>query len=280
MTLLTQIQLKLLFPIKSILNVTHDATERYIFKLHESLLPKNKTEEDVDTLAENLESFLEAPNRLTETLTDGHKKYKDTVHLYFILKQISAMYEAESKRLPIQVFNEMRNALDHFIRSLILPDDPEREIDNILQMNRHIQRAFLDTSKILCAFYDESSKEKHNRFSDETIGYVEHGDYQKEFTRLQVLAHEKYIDAKLLDYKLGNDGDLPVRDAYINSVIAHKELSQYQTDNYHKIKWASAKLTITKGLKWTATIIASIIAGIIMKGLDKVPDSLLKILNF
>ena len=279
MVFLAKIQLKLLLPVKNGLSVIHDLSERYIYGLHKSISAKNQTEEDIEKLAESLGNFLEGPGRLTESLTGECSKYKETVRIYFILKQISAMYEAESKRLPIQVFNEMRNALDHFIRSLIHPEDVNRESENIQQMNRHIQRAFLDTSKILCAFYDESSKEKHSRFSNEAIGYVQEGDYQKEFTRLQVMAHEMYTDAKLLDYSLGSDGEESVRDAYINAVIAHKDLSKYQTDNYHKIKWAAAKITAIKGLKWTAAIISGVVAGIILKGIDVVPGFMLQLLN-
>ncbi len=262
---LAVIRLKLLLLIKDGTIFLDDALARYIHKLQSSMEGKSKTQEELDEIAKGVNEFLEHPSELSETISEHNNKYKEIVRSYFILKQISAMYEAESKILPIQVFNEMRNALDHFIRSLIHPEDVEREAENIEQMRRHIQRAFLDISKLLCAFYDSSTKDRHLKFSDEAIGIVQEGEYQKEYTRLQVIAHEKFTEAKIQDYKLGTDGTQLVRNAYIDAVIAHKKILQYQADNYHFLKWAAAKATFLKGLKWSSAIAAGLVAGVILQ---------------
>lgn len=272
--------IKFLLIVKGVLGATHDSCSRYIFTLNQHIASnKNITQQELDELAGNLESFLSAPKGLADSLLPENGKYKEIVFIYFVMKQTSAIYEAESKQLPIQVFNEMRNALDHFVRSLIYPNEEDRESKNIEQMNRHIQRAFLDTSKLLCAFYDEKAKYRHSKFSDEAVGVLNQGDYQKEFTSLQNKAHETFTNAKLLDYKLGTENSLDVREEYISAVIAHKKLLDYQTVNYPKLKWMQTRISLLKGMKWSSAIFASLIAGVFLEVVTKKGEIILSFLK-
>lgn len=273
--MLVRILLKVFVPLKS---ATLAAETFLLARLIKNNL--SKTKEELKAITESSDAFRKKPNEIAETLLDSNSKYKETVTIYFMLKQVSALYEAEDKRIAIQVMNEFRNALDHFARSMIHPEEESREQDHIEKMNQHLQRAFLDTSKLLCALYDDKTKGRHRKFSDTAIGLVDTGDYQKEFTRLQVAAHSAFTEAKLLDYKLGSNVEKSVQDAYVEAVLSHQKLDVYQLKNYHKLKWAAARLTLMQGVKWIAAIWCGVIAGVLLEHYKEASKYLQAILNF
>ena len=47
---------------------------------------------------------------------------KSSVYYYTIARYLVALFEAHSYSLPIQVWNEYRNSLDHLIRSFLTND--------------------------------------------------------------------------------------------------------------------------------------------------------------
>ena len=100
-------------------------------------------QESVERYAKDSEAFFHEPQELANRVTT--EKYKKIAETYFLLKHATSLYEAHSKVLPIQVFNEMRNALDHFVRSLI--QDGDEEGAHINKMEGHLQRALFDISK-------------------------------------------------------------------------------------------------------------------------------------
>jgi hypothetical protein len=214
--------------------------DEHILKLNERLNKKTLTQQEIDEITKSVADFIKGPNERADVVSAGDQQYKESVRIYFLLKEASALFEAESKTLPTQVFNEMRNALDHFMRSLVVANPKSKE-GNIKQVENHIQRGFLDISKLICAYYDEATKGRHDRISEQVLGNITNGDYIKEFTRLQTTAHSKFTEAKVIDYKLGTDGQGNVREAYIDAVIAHRNLYKYQADNYGNLKFARAR---------------------------------------
>jgi hypothetical protein len=227
------------------------------------------TEQDLQAITESKEAFLANPREITKNLAPAVEKYRPLLEVYFLMKQATALYEAESKRLPIQVFNDMRNALDHIVRSM-LPKGSEQESRQLDKAEGHIQRAFLDTAKLLCAFFDESCNRRHRSFSAEQMAVASNGEYIREFTRLQYLSHAAFADAKLKDYELGGDDEVRVREKYVEAVLAHKRVYDYQKSNYHNLRWAKAKVTLLKGLSWLSAILASLVAGWLLKAYSHV----------
>lgn len=95
------------------------------------------------------------------TSAGAEKSYCHAAYLYFIARFMVAVYEARMGRLPIQVWNEYRNALDHFMRFVTNPVD-----ENTAQLSRmegHIQRAVLDICKFFCHAMEERMVELTKR---------------------------------------------------------------------------------------------------------------------
>ncbi|MBE0491312.1 MAG: hypothetical protein IBX44_03560 [Sulfurospirillum sp.] len=96
-------------------------------------------------MPENIEIFKTKDELLQKAGEQSNKveeKYKQSIFLYFIARYFVSVHEAKFGTIPIQVWNEYRNALDHFFRNLT-NNDPA----HIGKMEGHIQRAVLDILK-------------------------------------------------------------------------------------------------------------------------------------
>ena len=93
--------------------------ERWRWRLLVAARGPTKTEIELLRKLESYDDFVNEPKALANTLTSANHKYHVISEIYFVLKTAVALYEAENRELPLQVHNEWRNALDHFIRSLI-----------------------------------------------------------------------------------------------------------------------------------------------------------------
>lgn len=50
-------------------------------------------------------------------------KLKSSIYYYTISRALVAIFEANSYKLPVQVWNEYRNSLDHLMRSAMADDE-------------------------------------------------------------------------------------------------------------------------------------------------------------
>lgn len=204
-----------------------------------------ETLHEIDDYTKSIEEFLGRPNEVADSVE--REEYRGFVRQYFILKRAVALFEAYDRTLPLQLFNEMRNAFDHLVRSLIAPTSPtesraEHQARNLSQVKRHLLRATLDAMKLICAFLDEDIVSLHARFSDKTIGLVNNGDYVKEVTRRHIAAKSLFIKAREEEFQLGsNDGDQNVFMCYLRAAVAFRNAHQYQSDNYGNLVWARFK---------------------------------------
>jgi hypothetical protein len=241
-------------------------------KLRDNLVEPSLPYKEIQELTKDLESFTGHADSVALLIQDD--KYREAARMYFLMKTSLALYEAEFKLIPIQVYNEMRNAIDHFFRSLTFASsDPDEEIANVTQLSRHLKRAFLDVAKLTCAFYFEKVEAVHNAYPKSVIGAVESGKYLVEFSNRANLAKEAFTHAKISDYKIGGADDNNVVEAYVRAVIAHKEMAHYQRTNLQNIEYTSTKLAIISKLTQLGTVILGVISGLIVYAIQVYLDT-------
>lgn len=215
--------------------------------------------------------FCAPPKDASESLLDSDAEFKDAVYLYFLTKQSISLYEAQINYLPLQVYNEMRNALDHYMRAITRPSDlvdaeqPQRRQDHIKKMIGHLQRALLDVIKLTCAAMVEKIDGTHKRLGEMALSLTMDGEYIKQITQLKMNAELRLVNAKLIEHQLGNGTGANVRSAYLEALSLHVQAYKYYQDCLGRLHWGRAKYLTFKGTTLAVTIIGSAIAGYIVR---------------
>ena len=215
---------------------------------------ENAFRDELERITQGVDDYFDLPLQLSENVEDPN--LKAVSQNYFLLKQTLAVYEAYNRAIPIQILNEMRNAVDHHVRGLV-QEDPQETEKHFKKMDGHIQRALLDLIKVACAYYDVNIRKRHKFFSRKAIGLVDNGEYIKDFSRLQNEAYLYFVDAKREDFRLGDDQSEndEVKRKYVTALIAHKNLDDFQVGNLYKVRWGAAKHYILKGWGYASAII-------------------------
>ena len=218
---------------------------------------------EIDEYSRSADEFIKDPTKLADTVRQP--EYKAVVKYYFLMKRAVAQAEAYDKTVSLQLANEMRNALDHMMRSLISYEDEAGAANNsernLSRMKGHLQRGILDAMKITCAHLDEDIDRRHARFSDKAIGLVNNGEYVKNINAMHVDAKGSFVKAREDDFQLGTEiGDRDVISNYLKAVVAYKAAHDYQSRNYRHLIWAQSKLVMYVALGalglFTATVVA------------------------
>jgi hypothetical protein len=237
---------------------------RLSVKVHDPQL----TIEILEQISNDPEEFKRFARQLSESLDENDQELKEATYLYFLTKQAASIYEAKIQYLPLQVYNEMRNALDHYFRALIT-EDTNRRSSHIGKMEGHLQRAFLDITKLTCAATIEEIDLTHKRIGEKGINFVNNGEYIKFITNLKINAEDKLICAKRSEYTLGDGGEHSVRDNYIEALSAHILVHNYYKNNLGNLEWGRVKWFFLKPvnifLTLFVTIVASAISGYLVR---------------
>lgn len=150
------------------------------------------------------------------------KEFAQTVYLYYIARYLVVVYEVSYGQIPIQVWNEHRNAFDHYIRHIAkLSTDAT---DHCRKIEGHIQRAVLDISKIYCHDTEDMLNSSVAVLHKPSLALVDNGTFLDTVQSAFDLAKDAFIKAKTLDIALGDD-------ARHNSAI----ISKYLDAVYHYI---------------------------------------------
>ncbi|SFV69837.1 hypothetical protein MNB_SUP05-5-1139 [hydrothermal vent metagenome] len=150
------------------------------------------------------------------------KQYKETIRLYYIARYFVSIFEAFGHKVPIQVWNEYRNAFDHFARHMTMS---ERDSNHIKKIESHIQRAVLDICKFLCLEYADFFKEEIAEHTD-YLGLVDNGKFLTSIENIFNNAQKIFTEAKQVDSSLGsnNEKDKQVVEYYCNAVFEYKKI--------------------------------------------------------
>ena len=227
-------------------------------KIHSVPGTHNLTIQAIENLSIDADKFRE--NALKVSALANDQELKEAVYLYFLTKQAASIYEAKIQYLPLQVYNEMRNALDHYFRAVISTDASSRA-SHIRKVEGHLQRAFLDITKLTCAESMEIINRTHARIGEPGLSLANNGEYIKNFTDLKVNAEETLITAKLNEYSLGDGGEASVRDTYIEALSAHNLAYSFHKKNLGNLWWGKAKVFSFRPISFVLGLLTSLIGG-------------------
>ncbi len=188
----------------------------------------------------------ELESAATEVSKRAPENYRHSVFLYFIARYLVAVFEAKFAELPMQVWNEYRNALDHFFRYITSYDRGDR---HLAKFEGHIQRAVLDISKIICHMSAERFNSGLEKENTEALRLVNDGDfYSKLLDRIRK-AEGSFIQAKVTDGELGEDRGVnkQVLGLYLDACFNYFQLEDFLSDNRVKIDKATCNLINIRG---------------------------------
>lgn len=131
------------------------------------------------------------------------EEFQHTVYLYFLARYLVVVFETSFSKLPIQVWNEYRNAFDHYIRHLTKAE--ENGTDHLKKLEGHVQRAVLDVSKLLCHTKHDRLRTQVDLENRNALRMVDNGEFFPELEGKFETALLKFQHAKMVDLSLGED---------------------------------------------------------------------------
>lgn len=167
-------------------------------------------------------------NRAREQAKKAPEEYKTSIELYYITRYFVSVFEARNHAIPIQVWNEYRNALDHFFRHITSDDYPEIT-ENLRRMEGHMKRAALDIMKINCHKSDEWINEEISKYHTSAQLFIDNGNFIESFQKQRAVAKSIFLQAKAEDYNFGLDSSTnkKILTLYIDAAIAYEELMEF-----------------------------------------------------
>jgi len=146
-------------------------------------------------------------------------EFVTATYYYFIARYYVAVFESRFAHIPIQVWNEYRNALDHFFRFQTTEDKDSS--NQIKKMEGHLLRATLDVLKIFCHKSLEDIEKEFSKHDLAILSLVDNGGYLTELTLNKNKAQECFELAKTQDSRLGNLAieDITILELYLDSAM-------------------------------------------------------------
>lgn len=165
-----------------------------------------------------------AAREISEKAPEG---YRQAVYLYFLARYMVAVYEAKFSQIPIQVWNEYRNALDHFFRH-ITSHKNEPAPGQLEKMEGHVQRAVLDVIKIYCHDSADDIRAQIKKEDPSCLRLVNNGRFNTALIEAQREAMKCFIYAKTRDNTLGEDANnnLDVVGNYLDAFYKYYDLDE------------------------------------------------------
>lgn len=152
-------------------------------------------------------------------------KLEPSIYYYTISRALVAVFEANSYKLPVQVWNEYRNSLDHIMRAAMANDETAKE-KQLNSSRGHLLRACLDITKLLCTYTDDWFKGLKKSKAYFSYSLVDNGNFLRDLEHQYAIARNLMITAKTHDMHLGNDStkDDAIVDLYLDAYFAYKKL--------------------------------------------------------
>jgi hypothetical protein len=133
---------------------------------------------------------------------------RQSAFLYYMARYLVAVYEAQQLVLPIQVWNDYRNALDHFMRHITAASNGDFLHTNdhhLEKMEGHLQRAVLDVCKMLYVTKEEWVDRELAHWGDDVLDLMDGGHFRAQLITIKHEARALMEAAKVGDFSLGRD---------------------------------------------------------------------------
>lgn len=138
---------------------------------------------------------------------DAPEGLRQPTYLYFLARFLVIFYEVNFAELPVQVWNEYRNALDHYFRSLT-GKDKEEASKHLAKMEGHLQRAVLDICKLSCHRTEGRFADALLSENQQALRLVDNGEFYLQVNELFKKAKNAFVSAKAWDLQLGDGASL------------------------------------------------------------------------
>lgn len=177
-----------------------------------------------DSIFNSIEELTTASEYSTSNTLD---EYKHAAYLYYIARYLVALYEARIGELPVQVWNDYRNALDHFMRFVTNPVDSNKA--QISRMEGHIQRAVLDINKYLCHEMESKINSMIEQEDLDCLRMIDNGEFYKKVLEDMRVAMAKFVNAKTTDNELGSNRETNkgIVGLYLDACFSYIDVERY-----------------------------------------------------
>jgi len=246
--------------------------------------------QDDITIFKNKEELLSEAKKQADKVEE---KLSQSVYLYFVTRYFVSIFEARFGEISIQVWNEYRNALDHYFRHLT-----QTETKNLSKMEAHLQRAALDIMKFYCHKAQDKLNEEKNNYNKEVLALVDNGNFYPTLLKGIHASESLFMHAKAFDSSLGEDAKTNenILDKYMEALFSFDENYRNLIDKISDIETAekshgaisdkAAKGSFKEHMKthyifyisWTA--VAGIIQYIYNNGWGVTYDNIMSFLTF
>ena len=219
-----------------------------------TLKSKPEAESLISVLTSKPDEFCEIAKTVSEGISENDLELKDAVYIYTLTKQTLAVYEARHSHIPLQVYNELRSALDHYMRAISFAEgDLTVRSSHIKSMSGHIQRAFLDVCKLSCVQVVEKINKFHRLVGDKAVSIAKDGEYIKEITEKLTEAELLFAKAKQKEYEIDGkkqkaDANSDVRSSFVLALSAHAIALSYFQENKARLMFCKAKAWTLAGI--------------------------------
>lgn len=173
-------------------------------------------QDDITIFKNRGELLLEAKKQANKV----EEKLSQSVYLYFVTRYFVSIFEARFGEISIQVWNEYRNALDHYFRHLT-----QAETKNLSKMEAHLQRAALDIMKFYCHKSQDKLNEEKNNYKKEVLALVDNGNFYPTLLKGIHTSESLFMEAKAFDSTLGEDAKTNenILDKYMEALFSFDE---------------------------------------------------------
>ena len=216
---------------------------------------------ELDNLFRSADSIIECAKQYCQR-SHFQNEDREIPYYYYLLKSLVAQHEARFGTVSIQVFNEHRMALDHFIRANEIDADHKEQVKSAIG---HLRRGVLDVTKLNCEGLRAMIFKRHRVVPPKALGLISNGEYIKKFTEKQVIAENELVNARTNDGKIGSniDKDEDIINNYIRAYIAHLDWYNYQSENLGNALFIRARYYLAAGWPFLIALAVAIIGSIV-----------------
>lgn len=205
-------------------------------------------------------------NSIDSSTIQAGSEYQGVSKFYYLARYFMVIYEAQFQELPIQVWNEYRNALDHFVRQINNQSPEDNPESHKNKMEGHLQRATLDTLKLLIIRTIDSIKNTQSCYTKEVLSLVDNGTFIEYIAKERHNIEKLFTIAKVSDCNLGG-GDIEdnaVLENYLDTAFLAMKVRDTLLNKQVDIARAEDRHTSIKSAGKTLSMTQSVLAGIIV----------------
>lgn len=193
------------------------------------------------------------------TDADTHRIAESYIQYCEVIKPLIARIEAESEKIPLPLFNEIRAFNDHIARCYYNNPSEQYINDQIDKASRHIVRMTLDCFKCLIVIMFQRIELFEKRTKNIDLTVIDNGTFFPEYSRRKVEAATAVNKAKLIeaiDINLALAEFERACNIYTDIVDSIDKINE-------SVKWAKVRFSTKKILTAIAWILSVIISAII-----------------